>query len=135
MGFFFLINISSEYKGKRPTASYRSATAPHSCPCTSGSLEHNQSCVCTPFGRCRLWPSLSHTRLLTNTAYPRPPFSPRPVLPAIVLVLQPTEGALCYPCWEECCRTQLCGYFPIPGFGITNLGECPGVSPAASKSL
>lgn len=45
------------------------------------------------------------------------------------------DSSLCCPCWEECCSADHSGRFPIPGFRITLLRECPSVSPAASSIL
>lgn len=44
-------------------------------------------------------------------------------------------SSLCCPYWEECCSADLFGRFPIIGFRITLLRECPSVSPAASSTL
>lgn len=62
-------------------------------------------------------------------------FSPRPVLPALILVSQPREGSLCCLYGEECCTADLFGRFPILRFRITILRECSSVSPATSLTL
>lgn len=69
--------------------------------------------------------------LLTNTAYLKHLF----FFPSQTSFTSSHTGFTAHPAvptGEECCSADLFGRFPIAGFRITLLRECPSVSPAAS---